>query len=398
MKQHLLIFTWEYYGYHSKQGTALSKRPKQVAESFINNGWDVTVIHKDQINECGDTPYRIVQETPNIKRISVKQNNLRASSRKNTIIRKLETLYYTAFRGDRSYRWAQNVKMFFPEFNMVHPSLIISFFTPRAPLFLGYYYSRQLNSPWIADLQDPVDEGISKESMFLSWRWMKKILRSATSVVQVSPEWATQDAKKLNRKVDVIRHAVVEKVPYNIANSDSQLPENTFKIFYGGSVNPGFQSLELVEKVLYSLHPQKKIKFYLAGNSFAYDYFTKALGKDKVEYLGWITAEQISEYIYNCDCTLLIACSKLRPCIPSKFYELCAYDKPMWIIGDDIGSFESLLNEWKHPQIGIDNLAFQELALQSAINGNNQYMFNVNNCKGEILKAAGLYHSYISLI
>ncbi len=123
------------------------KRPRQVAESFNTNGWDVTVIHKDQKNENIDKDYSVSFEENGVKRISVRLNKDVSYINKYPLLRKIETLYYTTFYGDRTYKWATDVVNNFSSFNIAKPALIISFFTPRVPLYLGNYFSRKLGAP-----------------------------------------------------------------------------------------------------------------------------------------------------------------------------------------------------------------------------------------------------------
>ena len=394
MKKHLLIFAWEYYGYHSRQGTALSKRPRQVAESFITNGWDVTVIHKDQLDESKGS-YFISFEENGIKRISVPLTKSIDYFDKHPLLRKIETLYYTTFHGDRTYRWANDVINNFPSFNIAKPLLIISFFTPRVPLYLGDYFSRKLSVPWIADLQDPIYEGISGKSFLFCRYWMRHTLKSASAIVHVSPEWAWADAERLNRNVHTIRHAVVESTPHPIPVNNNT--GNIFKIFYGGSIIPEVQSLALLKKVILAVDTNN-IKIFLAGNSATNAYFQKELDNDLVNYLGWLSVEEMNLTISNCNCTLVIACSKDRVCIPSKFYELCAYEKPLWIIGDDIGAFSTLFDEWGHTPIGINKFEYQKKALVAALTNDYSYMFDIKTCKKEYIKTTDLFREYIKLI
>ncbi len=193
---------------------------------------------------------------------------------------------------------------------------------------------------------------------------MRQTLKSASAIVHVSPEWAQVDAGILNRNVHTIRHAVVKSIAHSI--SGNNVNSNIFNIFYGGSIIPGVQSLALLKRVILSASTNN-IKVFLAGNSATHAYFQKELGNDLVNYLGWLSSEEMNQIISNSNCTLVIACSKERVCIPSKFYELCAYEKPIWVIGEDAGAFSSLFNEWGHASIAIDNFEYQIKALNAAL-------------------------------
>ena len=394
----LLIFAWEYYGYHSKQGAALSRRITQVAEAFKSNGWEVVVIHRDHLDEGKGQPFYIQNEQNGIKRIEVKLSKNIAPG-KNPVFRMAETMFYLTFRGDRTYRWAQDVITHYDELKIEKPSLIISFYTPRGPLYLGNYFSKKLGIPWIADLQDELTEGISP-SMYGNCRfWARKTLASAAAVVQVSGEWAEAEQKFLGRKVAVIRHAVPD-VPTADVIAKPRI-DTPFTVFYGGSIDFNNQSLTVLRELLSrSSSFLKPVKITFAGNEATYDRFKKSLGEAApVEYLGWLDDKKYREAITRCDCCLVLPWSTLpRQVIPSKFYELCAFNKPVWIVGNDTGAFDHLMTEWGHPRVTTGDVEMQLKALNKAISGDTGLMFNLANCEGAILRTGDIYGRYMALL
>jgi hypothetical protein len=398
MKKSLLIFAWEYDGYHSVQGTALARRITQVADAFNGNDWDVTVIHRDHRDESKDKPYKINTEKDGIKRICVKSGKIDDFSR-NALVRKMETLYYAAFHGDRTYKWAKEVVRHFDSFGSdIKPDLLVSFYTPRAPIFLGHYFSKKLKAPWIADIQDPMLAGISKTAKGPCRAWMRRMLKPAKSIVHISPEWAAADAKEVNLPIKVIRHAVPENAPL-VTKRPELMDEykDYFTIFYGGSLSGRIQSLELLKKVVSTGPYKKEIKILVAGNANVYNLFREQFGETVVKHLGWLSPEQMREYVAASSCTLLIPWSQERVGIPSKFYELCSYPRPIWIIGYDLGAFSSLLHEWKSPELLITDPDFQKKALTAAMNDDYSLMFNLEKCRGKIIRANDLYDEYIKL-
>jgi len=404
VKKRLLIFAWEYDGYHSERGAALARRIRQVAESFNLNNWEVVVIHKDNRNECAESPFLITTEKNGIKRISVRSGKDIDSFHGNLFIRKLETLFYIAFRGDRSYFWGREVIGQFADFGLREkPDYILSFYTPRAPLLLGHYFSKKLGVPWIADIQDPIYQGISNQSKSFAKLWMKNILKTAKSIVHISPEWAEADGREIGRKMTTIRHAVPEDSPKIPSDFDAQFNirfGDSFNVFYGGSLSPFIQSLTLLNRVVqYALSINIKVRLLIAGNQGAYDLFKQEFGEQVAVHLGWLTPQQMNDYVHCCNCTLAVPWSKERIGVPSKFYELCSYKKPIWIIGNDIGGFASILNEWKHPAIPIDDLEYQKKALISAAAKNDySLMFDINNSTGKVVRANDIYDEYRAVL
>lgn len=402
MAKRLLIFAWEYNGYHSVQGAALARRTRQVAESFKAHNWDVTVIHKDQRNESEDGSFKVNYEENGIRRICVKSEAIEDFDKKSSLQRKLETFYYVAFRGDRSYKWAAAVIRNFDRLGVdKNIDLIISFYTPRAPMYLGSVFAQKLKAPWIADIQDPILAGVSSTMKKYSRAWTKRILKPAKAVVHISPEWAEIDGQETGRKIDTIRHAVPEPVVFRETGTRPSLMaeyKDSFNVFYGGSLSPNIQSLELLKKVVKSVAADDiNVKILVAGNEKVYNLFKDELGGEVVKPLGWLTHDVMYECVAACNCTLVIPWSKVRIGIPSKFYELCSFPKPIWIIGDDIGGFTSLLKEWNYTGLQINNFDFQRKALLAAVEGDYSGMFNVESCKGRILRPNDLFDEYMKL-
>lgn len=402
-QKQLLIFSWEYLGHHSVQGTALAKRPRQVAESFVKNGWQVILIHRDGTGECGDNSFTVNCEQSGVIRIPVKMVRSYDDKGRNALVRKLSTLFYVAFRGDRSYRWAIDVIGNFDAISRevnVKPDQIISFYTPRGPLHLGNYFSKKLGVPWIADIQDPIAGGISGSSLAAATRWMRNTLKSAKAIVHISPEWAAIDSAQVNLKFDTIRHAIPRKIdPPTITDDVLKDYKDYFNIFYGGSMSAAIQSLDLLKKIIeYGATVGIKVKVHLAGNDNAYRIFREGLGQEYIHHLGWVSADLMNQYIFSCDCTAVIPWSKVRIGIPSKFYELCSYPKPIWVIGYDLGAFDTLMDEWQHPKIQFGDFEFQKNTLLSAVKGDFNNMFNLSNCKGKYLLADDLCNKYTALM
>jgi hypothetical protein len=401
MKKFLLIIAWEYEGYHSDQGVALSRRITQVAESFNTHGWEVAVIHCDHRKESGEAPFKITTEKNGIKRIAVKFTSKLLDTSRSAILRKLETLYYVAFKGDRTSKWAKDVIDNEGHFGLNRkPDYIISFYEPRVSILLGNYFSQKWGAPWIQDIQDPILEGISPSSRKLSARWVGKMLKPAKAIVHISPEWAEIDGKVIGRKIETIRHAI----PQNDVAPDPTVDllkdhRGSFNVFYGGSLSADIQSLSLLKQVMEAGRKEGvDVKVFLGGNKIVEKLFRDELGDEGLVYLGWLSRDMMNKYILSCDCTVVIPWSKARIGIPSKFYELCIYPKPIWIIGNDLGAFDTLLGEWKHPPILIGDFEYQKDALMRASRGDYSGMFVLGRCKGKPLRANDLYGEYVKLM
>jgi len=204
----------------------------------------------------------------------------------------------------------------------------------------------------------------------------------------------------MGREVATIRHAIPMRTIAPPSKEHLLKDHSTsFNIFYGGSLSTNIQSLELLKKVLDDAKQAgTTAHIFLAGNTFAYDLFRKQLGDDYLTHLGWLSRDQMDQYILSCDCTLVIPWSKERVGIPSKFYELCIYPKPIWVIGGDLGAFDTLLAEWQHPPLPIKDFELQKKTLAKAVNNDFSGMFSLSNCKGNYLTAKDIYIPYSKLM
>ena len=128
---------------------------------------------------------------------------------------------------------------------------------------------------------------------------MKNVLRSAKSVVHISPEWASIDAGRIGREIHTIRHAVPDDIKYEltVGSGLAEFDKNTFNIFYGGSIDPNIQSLKLLRAVIDAVTSSgKQIHVLLAGNENAFNYFKQELGEKVVRYLGWLSVDVMKQY------------------------------------------------------------------------------------------------------
>lgn len=397
-----MLVAYEYPGYHSKSGAALARRVKQVAESFALNGWQVTVVHKDQVGETGDDLCVVRKESSLVTRIPVRSDRPEFSMFERSVFRKLFTLYCLLKKGDRTYRWAESVKRHLPLSQLNRPDLVISFFTPRGPIVLGNYLAKKYDVPWIADLQDELDQGtlssnqyFSALNSYLSHIWVKKILSPAQSVVHVSPEWAEVDSAILGRKIACIRHAMADQ------SVDLYNREDTgeFRVFYGGSIETMGQELETLNSVLLKVNAKKQVKLIIAGGERAQLAFRNSLDKNlDIEYAGWLDAEAYSQAIMRSHCCLIVPWSGTdRQAIPSKFYEVSTM-RPVWIVGKDSGAFKSLVDDLKHPIVQYGNVAFNVSALEKAIAGDYSSMFTLDKCAVPPVTERQLCEHYLRLL
>jgi len=402
--KHLVIIAWEFPGVNSQQGTALAKRVGQIAKGFANENWKVTVIHKDQINEnipLGNFIIEAPFEGKEIKRYPVQGPNLNEHYQ-NVLTRKISTFIYSLLFGDRSYNWAKNVIKLFNTGAVQTPDLVISFFTPRGPLYCGKWLSQKYNIPWFADLQDNFDEGCSSQLRPFVKIWTQKILRSASKAIHVSPEWAERDGKILGINFVPIRHAIpYVKVSIEESKDFSKRNDRLLTILYAGSLNPVKQPPERLVKAVEELRNQDNlnIEIKIAGDQSVYEAFIKhSTNNTFISWLGWLNPEEMKKEFRKADCLLIISwADPKRLVVPSKLFEYIFYNKPILLAGEDSGSIVKLLQEWGHPNVLSKEKDQIKKSIFEGYHKNFSLMLLPEKCKKKPLTESELVLSYINL-
>lgn len=386
MSKSLLIFSWEYPGVNSARGAALSRRIGQVAEGFATQGWKVNIIHKNHINENIQNIQEGIKVNDYITRYPVVGPAIspESSLSRFSFLRRLATFYYIIFKGDRSFKWAQNALKFIKKDYIAKPDLIIGFYSPKGPLLAASLASKHFGIPWFADLQDPIYDGGKKILGDLNYIWSQKILKTSSSIFHVSPEWAEETSKIVNKEVFTIRHSI----PNSLPPQNQPKTELTYSILYGGSMHREKQSPVLLLKALKSINQSAdpKIRLQLAASESVFTTFKLIAQEisydiDLIEWLGWLSQSQLQNAFKNSDCLILIPWkSKDRIVVPSKLYEYMAYPKPILIAGPDSGAVASLLNEWQHPNVVCDTQGKIESAITKLYEGDPSHLLTRDLC------------------
>src|SRR6185437_12708897 len=203
----------------------------------------------------------------------------------------------------------------------------VSFFTPRGPLALAAALHRRTGAAWLADLQDVVLEGCGPALRPIVARWMRRTLRSAARVVQVSPEWASFDSMLLRREVEFVRHAIPNM---GLRRRAQAAAGKEFVLLYAGSISlPQQDPLPLIKAIAnlnagYPAVRNRRIVLEVAGASATFRQFAAVAEQDKVEIreLGWLEQDVLNKRMQSADALVLIPWSTAdRSVIPSKLFE-----------------------------------------------------------------------------
>jgi hypothetical protein len=207
--------------------------------------------------------------------------------------------------------------------------------------------------------------------------------------VQVSPEWAADDAAVLRRRVEVVRHAV----PSPRGSEGDRLDQRRngrFRILYVGSLNPDQQDIRPFMDALALVRRENEdgraIEVEIAGGEESWRLFSAAAAArgipDAARWLGWLDERALHHAMSDADCLLLIPMApEHRRGVPSKLFEYLAYDTPVLIAGPDSGGMTSLLDEWAHPRVVAATAEAIASAMVRARDGDRSGLLHRQQCR-----------------
>ncbi len=372
VNKNIIFICYEYDGYNSTQTTALVKRPRYLADYFVAKGYHVTVFFSYK----EDFVKEEIRGKGKLTLISCSYEFVPIITP--SWLQKIRTAVLTLYMGDFSSLWNKKVYKLIAQHEIEFKNLI-AFFTPRGPLYTAYKLKEKQDFNLIYDFQDPLDEGFENSPVKnLLHRFYKKIFSRADYVTCVSKYW-TQQLKELYRDAQYIPHAIENANPLPISQNNGIL-----KILYYGSINFEIQSLNTFKSFITSVKkslPQLQVEFDFAGNDFTYKELKERLkGIIDVNYLGWLSKEEVVMAILDSDILFLLPWTdSIRKGVPSKFYEYCKFNRPIFILGKDSGGFQKefgsdfhtsyILHKWE--ETGFKN---KEEILKSGFLPNTEFL------------------------
>lgn len=345
------------------QSTALVRRISQYEDFFSKQGFQIEyIVTKNN---------HVKIDTWNHKTLEIQISDYF----RNKILNKLYVFFIMIFWGDIiGYSFYKNRKSIHT-FLEGDYHLIISFFTPRGTIWLGSHLRKKLNTTWWVDLQDSLSDGLDDITLNIGMNWLKKKLAKADQIIHVSPEWATEDKNHIEKEIVYFRHCIPE-LPHALGNLSS-INNSPAKIIYAGNIHFEAMNPTILANPLINFH--KLIKLEYAGVAPIAQILSEM--NIPLTMLGRLDKRQLHECYSAADIILILAWNKPgRKVIPSKFYEACAYKKPILIVGNDTGAFQSLFEEWGHPNVINDSEDKIEDALNGFINNNYERFFCVDKC------------------
>jgi hypothetical protein len=332
----ILVIAWEFPGVNTIQGTALARRIGQVVKG-LSSHYTIWVIHPNHANEKEEW----IKINENLYRLPIQ--NFKFSFPKNPFLRKIKTFFYALTIGDYTSIWARKAFKRLSAFSLTY-DVCISFFTPRAPLWLGYLLKKKFNKPWMVDFQDPYIEGVENYLLkkMIKW-WTKKVASKADCRIHINEIIANYDSHALGLEFKVLPHAV--PLPYiNLReNKFVEIRQDKITFIYAGSLDPKIQ----FPYVLFSVVNKTKhtIQFKIASQKSVYNLFKNNIHNRNIEitYLGWLSNQELKKEVSQSDAILLFP--KKIFVIPSKLYEYLSWDVPICICGEDAGVLVNFLKK-----------------------------------------------------
>jgi glycosyltransferase involved in cell wall biosynthesis len=354
-----LLVAWDYPHAEHATGAAVARRVRQVASAFAAHGWEVDVIIREHFALSERAKPRTLVERFDEGAVTihcVPGANGKPAERF-APLRILSSGWHALRIGDRTGRWGRAAIDYLRRGAVQRPDIVVGFYTPRGPLLTAAWASRHWSVPWIADLQDEWSQGSGPALRPLVRHWMRRTLKRAARVVQVSPEWAQMDRRALGRPIEVVRHAVpVDR--YGIA-VNRKAPGHPLTLLYSGSLNVREQDprpLLVGLRDFVTTAPGTQARLAIACTAPAFDTWKhvaqEAGVEDALEWVGWLNEAQLTRAMREADALVLVPLATPdRPGVPSKLFAYLATGTPVLIAGPDSGGLTSLFSEWKAPDV-----------------------------------------------
>ncbi len=409
MTPRVLLVAWDYPHVEHATGAPVARRVHQVAQGFAIHGWAVDVIIRDHY-ASGSAPgvaRRLAERHgDSILTIHAVAGPDGKPTERPRALRLLSTAWHAITVGDRTGRWGRAATGYLRTGAVPRPDLVIGFYTPRGPLVTAEWAHRHWDVPWMADLQDEWSQGSGPALRPLVRHWMRRSLRSARRVVQVSPEWAEMDRAALRRDVHVLRHAV----PLADFRADPRArPAGVGKVLtllYAGSLNvreqdprPLLEAMRVV-RAASGVGPST-VRLEIASSESAFAGWRKEAERvgvaDQLHWLGWLDERRLTSAMHDADALVFVPLSTPeRPGVPSKLFAYLGTGTPILLAGPDSGGLTSLFAEWQARKVLCAEAGQIREALERLFRGDSSMCLTLSACGTRPLDARELGQRYVS--
>ena len=266
----VLIFAHECAPYHRIQSTVAAQRPAQFAKYLPEFGWRAIVV-------CCDAEHRGTV-WPSLSAISNDASNaMRIANISESVIvptpslpwdGPLDRLWHFTLKRSHKGRWNQLIrkplttaKLLTGDYSQAWQpcaraaavaiagatriDACIGEHSPDAGLFLARWFSRSFGVPWIADFRDAILQPMRPLLRVMYAPIARRLLSSASFVVNVTPYWSELDARLFRRPIATIPNGydpeefeapvdTAMEAPFTVAYTGNIWPEMRLSIFMRG--------------------------------------------------------------------------------------------------------------------------------------------------------------------
>lgn len=250
----VLIFAYECAPFNKPESTVGAQRPAQFAKYLPDFGWRALVLCCDAtkrdrgwltddrkaltgaLQDVDDDVSHIIA-TPSLSSDGGLDRAWRATrsarSTGATVVRKSLT-FARFFTGDYSRSWqpcAREAAQLIARRTPIHAC--IGEHSPDAGLFLARWFSKTYHVPWLADFRDPMLFGFPPRVRPLLEPFARRMLRSASHIVNVTPFSVRLDEELFEPPITLITNGFD---PDQFAGASPPLSTTEFRIAYTGNL------------------------------------------------------------------------------------------------------------------------------------------------------------------
>jgi glycosyltransferase involved in cell wall biosynthesis len=251
-----------------------------------------------------------------------------------------------------------------------HFDIIYSRSLPMIAHVAGYWISRKLNRPWIANINDPWDIHLFPDGSnikmplhlkIVSNFWLKKTLRSANLITYPTERLRNYHVKLtgIDHNAEIIPHIGYSKV-YDL-NSKSFRLTHTGKLGASNSTGRSPRALLKGLKAMLAEHDKlpNDIKLVLVGpRDIATESMIREIGIDNsmIEITGRVSYEESLRYIAQASVCILVEGNLSEGIfLPSKFVDYLAAGKPILAMSPKTGTVADFCNDKGIIRVDLDD-------------------------------------------
>lgn len=375
-RRNVLIFAHECAPFNRNESTIGAQRPAQFAKWLPQFGWRAIVLCCDvamrgrgwtardaasvsAILRDADATSSVIIPTPSLPWDGALDRAWRFASsrgaRAKAIVRKPLTLA-KFFTGDFSQSWqpcAREAAALVA--NAVNIDACIGEHSPDAGIHLARWFAERYQVPWIADFRDPMLFGFGQRVRPVLEPFARRMLSTATHVVNVTPRFVQLDEELFRRPTSLITNGFD---PDQFAEPEPPRSRNELRIVYTGSVwlpsslRIFLEGLAELRRRVGSNRFHHIRLVYRGGSAGLVAEFAKDVGvADVLDCAGHVPHAEAVSLVRSAHLLLVLSTSRRansdpywsNGVYPGKTFEYIGSRRPILCVPGDAGSLDELL-------------------------------------------------------